>query len=232
MLCRVKELWNYRIEAADHEIGRLYDFFLDDETWAICYLVVDTGTWLPGRKVLISPVAIGHPDGDWRSSVFYVKLTKQQVQASPDIDVHKPISRQQEIALREHYGWAHDRDTAGVDAAPVVSPSSEKERKKASTNSDPHLRSTREICGYSVRALDGAMGHLEDLIMDEARLTIRYAVVKTRNWLPGKRVLLSPESIARVRWNDRSVYFDLTRRQIKDSSLYNPSVPLHLQIQA
>ena len=97
MLRNVKDLRGYAIRATDGVIGEVDDLYFDDEDWAIRYLVVDTGNWLSGRKVLISPLAIGHPD--WLGQLLPVSLTKAQVEGSPDIDTRKPVSRQQEAAL-------------------------------------------------------------------------------------------------------------------------------------
>ncbi len=82
----------------------MHSFFFDDTNWAIRYLVVDTGRWLPGRKVLIAPTALGRPD--WQGRVFPLNLTKDQVRSSPDIDTDRPVSRQREAELRKYYDWA------------------------------------------------------------------------------------------------------------------------------
>ena len=94
MLRNVKDLRGYAIRATDGVIGHVDDFYFDDEAWAIRYLVVETGRWLPDRQVLISPISIGHPD--WSAQLLPVFLTKAQVKGSPDIDTNKPVSRQRE----------------------------------------------------------------------------------------------------------------------------------------
>ena len=94
MLRNVKDLRGYAIRATDGVIGHVDDFYFDDEAWAIRYLVVETGRWLPDRQVLISPISIGHPD--WSAQLLPVSLTKAQVKGSPDIDTKKPVSRQRE----------------------------------------------------------------------------------------------------------------------------------------
>src|SRR5436305_1256813 len=81
------------------------------------------------------------------------------------------------------------------------------------TGGDPHLRSTREVTGYRISAADGDLGHVDDLLMDDESWAIRYLVVDTRNWWPGKKVLLPPPWIQRVSWIDQEVEVNLTRAQ-------------------
>ncbi len=103
MLRSMKDLENYTIRATDGTIGHVKDFYFDDEAWVIRYLVVDTGSWLSSRKVLISPIAIGHPD--WTEKVLPVSITKEQVKNSPNIDTDKPVSRQHEIRYLGYCGY-------------------------------------------------------------------------------------------------------------------------------
>src|SRR3954464_11269821 len=103
MMRKVRDLRGYAIRATDGDIGTVHDFYFDDEHWGIRYLVVDTGTWLSGRKVLISPMAIGSPD--WIIQQLPVSLTKAQVTRSPDIDTRKPVSRQHEAEYSRYYGY-------------------------------------------------------------------------------------------------------------------------------
>ena len=89
MLLSIKNLSKYKIEATDGNIGHVHSFLFDDQSWAVRYLVVDTGNWLPDRKVLIPPSALGEPAG--RVEAFPVKLTREQIKGSPDIDTDKPV---------------------------------------------------------------------------------------------------------------------------------------------
>jgi hypothetical protein len=100
MLRSVNELKNYNIKASNGDIGAIHDFYFDDEKWTIRYLVVDTGTWLTGRKVLISPAALGKVD--WNAQTLQVTMTTEQVKKSPDIDTDKPVSRQHETAYYDY----------------------------------------------------------------------------------------------------------------------------------
>jgi hypothetical protein len=235
MLCNTKTLTGYTLRATDGEIGSVEDFYFDDEAWAIRYLVVDTGKWLPGRKVLISPISLGAVDDDGKK--LDVKLNKNQVENSPDIDKHKPISRQHESELFRYYNypyyWAGPY-LWGPIAYPaefaVTAPDTQVREIKAAeeraNSEDRHLRSTREVANYSVHASDGEIGHVEDFVVDGENWAIRYVIVDTKNWLPGKKVLVSPQWIKQVSWSESAVYFDVTREAIKSSPEYDPSVPL------
>jgi hypothetical protein len=227
MLRSTKELWGYRILATDEDIGRVHDFFFDDERWILRYLVVDTGTWLPGRKVLISPVALR--GADWANKLFSLKLSKEQVEKSPPVDTDKPVSRQKEMELHTHYGWAIYWPVPAV--PPVVPTDARQEESEENKESDAHLRSTREVCGYRIQATDGEIGHTEDFIIEEESWTIRYMVVDTRNWLPGRKVIVSPQWIEKVSWDEKSVHVDLLREDIENSPVYDPSAPVNREVE-
>src|SRR5688572_4954594 len=112
MLRSIKSLQNFRIEATDGGIGGVAQFFFDDERWVIRYLVVDTGNWLPGRQVLISPYSIRAVD--WIAGKVLLTITGGMVKSSPDIDTHKPVSRRQESAYLQHYGYPHYWGSVGL----------------------------------------------------------------------------------------------------------------------
>ncbi|MEO8766933.1 MAG: PRC-barrel domain-containing protein, partial [Nitrosospira sp.] len=105
MLRSIKDLEGFAAEATDGLIGHVKDFYFDDEAWTIRFLVVETGAWLEGRKVLISPVAIGVPD--WVRRLLPVSVTREQVRKSPDVDSQKPISRQHEVENYAYYGFPY-----------------------------------------------------------------------------------------------------------------------------
>ena len=222
----ISSMIGYAIRATDGDLGKVDEFYFDDETWAIHYIVVETGNWLSGRKVLISPVAFGKPDLESRT--ISVNLTRAQVSGSPDIDTERPIYRQHEAELHDYYQWPWRGDyggTFGITPLPlsVDEVFVEQEASVSDRRDDPHLRSTREVTGYHIHATDGEIGHVEDFIVDDEIWAIRFLVVDTRNWLPGKRVLLSPQWIKRVEWDKSTVHFDLTRESIKNSPDFDPS---------
>lgn len=229
MLRSVEDLFGYPILAADGDVGKLHDLLFDDESWVVRYLVVDTGTWLPGRKLLLSPAALR--EVDWQTQRAYVDLTKQQIEKSPEIDADRPVSRQQEKMLHTYYGWAPywvgtgmGTPPAAVTVPPVVSGREAPEEK---SQGDPHLRSAREVTGYHIGASDGEIGHAEDFIVDDESWTVRYMVVDTRNWLPGRKVLIAPRWIADVSWPERKVFVGMSRESVRNSPEYDPSAPVN-----
>ena len=98
-------LRGHKLAASDGSIGHVKDFYFDDKTWAIRYVVADTGTWLSGRQVLLSPHAFGSLFPDGRDLI--VNLTREQIENSPPIEWHKPVSRQYEEEYHRYYGWPY-----------------------------------------------------------------------------------------------------------------------------
>ncbi len=225
MLRSINHLRGFRLGALDGEIGHAREMFFDDHTWRIRYLVADVGHWLPGRKVLISPQALGTIDN--RENIFHVQLTMQQVEKSPPIDSDAPLSRQLEEEYLRYFGWPFywmDPIFWSVPVGggpgmviPPNTPTPEQQRKKT----DPHLRSTREVEGYHLHARDGDIGHLVDFLVDDTDWKIRELVVSTRNWLPGKKVLIPPEWIQKVSWEESKVWVDVSRDVIRESRRYH-----------
>jgi sporulation protein YlmC with PRC-barrel domain len=176
MLRSLKAIRNSSINATDGEIGEIYNFLLDDVSWRIPYLVVQTGTWLNRHKVLLSPSALGRPD--WSLKTMPVTLTREQVRSSPDVDTDQPVSRQQEIALSKYYGWTTRYDMPYVSLDDYLI-------------GDPHLRSFRELVGYSVTAHGVNLGEVEDFILDDRSWSVRYIIVHT-GVKSGGQVLMLP----------------------------------------
>jgi uncharacterized protein YrrD len=233
MLQNIKDIQGYTVQARDGAIGSVRTFYFADDAWRIRYLIVDTGHWLPGKQVLISPFALGEPDK--QAQVMPINLTKEQIENSPDIDTDKPISRQQETLLHGYYNWpvywtmtdpfAAEAVTAQPIAVAAVPPAELLHTTDIQGN-DPHLRSMDEVIGYYIQARDGQIGHVEDFIIDTTGWHIRYMVVDTRNWWPGKKVLLLPASIQEVDWADSQVHVKLSRERVKESPAWDPNSPL------
>jgi len=224
----VKNLIGFALGATDGEIGKVNEFYFDDETWTIRYLIVKTGNWLSGRKVLISPIALKEPD--WENELLPLNLTKVQIENSPDIDTEKPVARQKELALYNHYSWPYDAQPGagfygGIGMAGMIDSRIPFEDAIAAQNidnyaGDPHLRSTSEVIGYSLHATDGEIGEVEDFIIDDTTWRIRFLVVDTGNWFPGKKVLISPK------WETSLVEVDIPIDRVKNSPEYDPTKPL------
>jgi uncharacterized protein YrrD len=230
MLRSARELANFSIGATDGDIGQVEEFYFDEEQWTIRYIVVNTGGWLHARKVLISPLSV---DGvHWNGGQITTDLTRQEVKASPAIDSGRAISRQHEAAYNDHHKLpSYWEGPALWGPAHLPRESKTHGRSKVETAgatgrtpSADHLRSTEDIRGHSIAATDGDIGHVEDSIIDEETWTIRYLVVDTRNWWPGKKVTVSPQWIESIDWKRRKVRIDQPRQAIKDSPEYDDSM--------
>ena len=235
MLHSIKNLRGYAIGATDGEIGKVKDFYVDDRTWKVRYLIVETGNWLFGRKVLLSPVALQDPD--WDDQVFPVNLTKDQVKHSPDIDTERPVSREQEEDLYRHYSWPMDPGagigfmTTGM-VGGVIAPgvpfderiAEEVRYHEKDTMSDrgpepehahddaadPDLLSFKDVKGYSIHAMDDVVGEVTDFLVDSA-WKIPFLVIKADDWYTGGRLCISTNKITRIDWDKSIVYISQSR---------------------
>lgn len=234
MLRNASEIRGCAIAASDGRLGTVCDFLFDDASWLVRWVVVDTGKWLSGRKVLFPPSALGHFDPKDRE--FAVRLTRQQVRDSPDIDTERPVSRQFESHIYDYYGWSPYWGTGfymgGYGYAPSAMAMSAtleaSQRAQDATGTrghddDPHLRSIAAVTGYHIQATDGEIGHVEDFLVEDADWSIHYLVVDTKNWWPAKKVLISPRSAREIDWTDKLVNLDVDRQMVKDSPAYDPS---------
>lgn len=227
----INSLKGYKIEATDGAIGELEEFYFDDETWTIRYLIVKTGNWLSGREVLIAPAAL--LDKNWLHELIRVRLTKSQIQNSPDIDTKQPVSRQQEVKLYGHYQWENYWGS-GFYAGGYLPPSSpfpsidrtvliEPDKDHKSSDDDVHLRSTERITEYHIHAEDGEIGHVNDFIIDDETLQLLFFVVDTHNWIGGKKVLIPVQKIKTINWTRFEVFLNMTIAEVKDSRLFEKS---------
>ena len=218
MLHTVKDLQGDRIAARDGEIGKVDEVYFDDENWRVRYLVVDTGRWLTGRKVLISPASIDRAKSS--EHALAVGLTREQVEHSPDVDADKPVSRQYEEAHARYYGYPLYWGLPEAAVMPVPDPGGELARglKQAERKAaESHLRSSGEVIGYSIHAADGRIGHVEDLRIDDRNWAVSGLVVDTRDWLPGKKVLVPPSAVDNIDWSTREVRLRMRREDVDRS---------------
>ena len=220
------------VRATDGDVGTVEQFYFDDLTWIVRYIAVNTGEALACRRVLISLAALVKPD--WAKRVFPINLTMEQVRCSPMMSIDAPISPQHEIELHAYYDWP--TYWGGGFYLPLgyamgMDPATEVEVRTETLSSevrklDPHLRCTRDVAGCHVHATDGNIGHVEDFLVEEGKWPIRYFVVNTRNWLPGRRVLVSPQWIKKVDWDEKTVFVDLTRDAVRKSPKVDPTKPV------
>lgn len=221
MLYNAKSLKGFPLEGYDGEIGKVVEFYFDDQHWTVRYLIADTGDWLVDRKVLLSPYALVDVSLDKRS--IAVNLTKKQIEASPSLNSDKPVSRQFEEEYYGYYEWPiYWAGPYMWGAYPYIMRENTaiREARNSCKEWDPHLRSTSEISGYHIQAVDGEIGHVEDFIIDDETWAIRYLVVSTHNWWPGKLVLVSPRWIQKVSWAESKVFINLPLNVIKESPEY------------
>jgi hypothetical protein len=228
----MNEILGYTLDATDGELGSVHDFYFDDDRWTTRYLVVDTGNWLPGRRVLISPVAIRN--SDWGNQRLSVALTRSQIEQSPGIEADLPVSRQKETQLVRYYGWVPYWQPAGTPvgaAAPIPIHPPRADTRAEHQDADPSLRSIREVKGYRIEARDGLIGHVEDFIGDTDGWSIRYITVDTRNWLPGKKVVIPPSWAERVDWQERRLHIDETRDRVRHAPELDFDVPVDREVE-
>lgn len=243
MLIHGTNLFDLDIQATDGEIGTVHDLYFDDKSWEIRYLIIDTGNWLSGRRVLIAPEAIGTPN--WEKGVVPVNLSKEAVKNSPAAMTAKPISRQYEVELHQHYNWTPywtaptigatyanvstmkpqtpatvTRMPLGNQPDPVTDSVAERVAEREETavaKNHNHLRSMREVVGYHIKAMDGLIGHVETFLLDSNGWRVQYLVVDTRNWLPGRKIPISLNWVSDVNWVEQVVSVKLHKETIEES---------------
>lgn len=224
MLQNIKELYGHKLTALDGDIGHVKDFYFDDQGWAIRFLVVDTGAWLPGRLVLLSPHAFGQ--WDQVEKTLRINLKKEQIQNSPSIESHRPVSRQLEIEYYHYFGLPAYWEGGGLwglfgHPTLVVPPSKEEmvaHLKLQHDQDDKHLQSTQAITGYHIQAGDEEIGHVISFLVDDTNWAVRELVVETGHWYSGKEILISPDKIERISDKDSKVFVGLTKADIQQTS--------------
>ena len=229
MLLSANHLIGFNVEAIDGKIGDVYDVYFDAKQWIIRYIVVDTGKFLPGKRVLINPASFGSPQTIHK--VMPVNLTGEKVKSSPEASSDLPVSKLEEIELHKYYNWVPYWDNDFISySMPVINPtpvddeSSKKLQQKIKNN---HLRSLDEVVGYYIKATDGEIGHIGDMIFDDTDWSIKYIVVDTGKFFSGKKVLLSLDWVGDFDWASGTVSVDLTAENIKNSPKYDPENPIN-----
>jgi sporulation protein YlmC with PRC-barrel domain len=223
MLQSIKELYGRNLGTLDGEIGRVKDFYFDDRTWAVRYVVADTGKWLPGRQVLLSPHAFSSPLVD---RTMRVNLTQKQIEDSPSIETHKPVSRQYEEEYHRYYGWPYywegDGLWGGMRGFPILAVPPGFSLDKSPTGSQPNgpdadLRSTQAVNGYHLQATDGIIGHVCDFMMDDKSWAINQLVVKTGHRFTGKEVQIPISQVDRMSYKESTVYVKVSKEAVEKS---------------
>lgn len=224
---RVRDITSLTLSAIDGQVGSILELYFDDQTWTVRYLIAQTGGWLLGRNVRIAPIAVaGIDDAD---GSMRINLRKDQIEQAPPIEQAKPISRQYEERYYEHFRWApYWQPDTTILGTPIPYAELPRMSMDEPVYSEPpensHLRSSAEVTGYGIHAQDGEIGHIEDLVVDDEEWTVGYAEVDTKNWLPGKKVLVQIGRIKQIDWHSRSVTMSLTRNAIQSAPAYDPSM--------
>jgi sporulation protein YlmC with PRC-barrel domain len=232
MLQSIKKLHGNKLGASDGDIGHVKDFYFDDHTWVVRYVVVDTGSWLPGRQVLLSPYAFGSISTEGK--IMRVNLTRKQIEESPSIDLHKPVSRQHEEAYHRYYGWPYYWEGDGLwggmrgfpilDLPPRLSPVTPPvSAGPLSESADAHLCSTQAVNGYHLQACDGTIvGHVCDFMMDPQTWAINQLLVKTGHRLTGKEVPMPMDQVERIGYEESTVFVKLTKDAVVNGPEQRP----------
>jgi hypothetical protein len=221
MLRKAKDLNGYKLDARDGTIGKVKEFYFDDHSWTVRYLVADTAGWLTGRAVLISPYSL-EPANEG-GKVIPVDLTKTQIEKSPSLNTDRPVSRQYEWEYFSFYGLPAYWDgpyTWGPGAYPAREQNQWSDASRSDRTEDPRLRSTKAVTGCRIQAQDGEIGHVGDFVIDDETWTIRYLIVDTQNWWPGKKVLIPTQWIERISWEESKVFIHMTREAVRQSPEY------------
>ncbi len=249
MLTPFQTLRGCTLAASDGDIGEVREFYFSDDNWRVRYLVVETGSWLSGRRVLIIPDVLGEVDA--QSGAIAIKLTREEVRNSPPLESDKPVSRQHEQDLHVHYDWnpywvvpgaaagmwpppytgsvlpqviaeRQNAPSAGSAGDPVSENlAAEMQPDAQERQGDPHLRSNAELANrYAFRAQDGETGRVYDFIIDDESWRVRYLVVRTGAWFFGKDVLLAPDWIERISFERAEMFVNLPSSSIKEAPVY------------
>jgi hypothetical protein len=238
MLRSTKDLIGYKVVATDGHLGKVADAYFDDHEWTVRYVVIDTGGWLAGQLVLVSPVAVARADGEERE--LHVMLTREQVEQSPPASTDGPFSRQMEQKIAEHFNWPFYWSSLSLTGMYPPPPPPPREIFTSAPKDDPvagvaeahtNLRSLNEVVGYSIHATDGEVGTLSDLIVAGASWRVRYVVADVHKLTESKRVLLSAGWVSSVTWRDSRIDFDIGRTQVAGSPEFHPSQPVNREVE-
>lgn len=220
MLSSEKELRGYSILARDGEIGKVHEFFFDDVSWQIRYLVANVGPWLVGRLLLVAADFIGDVDGE--SGRLTVDLTCEQVEECRSVEPVPPAALHRERELQAHHDWPVFWTTGNPMVSAVLPHEAPGEkRSEAERLGDPHLHGTREVSGYRVRTADGEAGQVADLMIDSQGWEIPHLVLNLGNWLPGKKVLVPTAEIIETRRDELAISVELSQTEIENSPVFD-----------
>ncbi|MDF3130970.1 PRC-barrel domain-containing protein [Kiritimatiellaeota bacterium B1221] len=215
MQTSLESLRGFTLKAKNGEIGRVRDLLLEEGSWTVRWIVVDTGKWLLGRKVLLSPLAFGAADFEEKN--LPVDLDREQIEGAPHLDEHAPVSREYEKTYYDHYQWPYYWMGGGIwgsAAHPIGLHTLNADRNinlkepPLPEEKDVVLRSGHELTKYELKAGDETLGYVDDILLDTKDWTVRAIQFDTRKWFQGKILRLSPTKISRVSWQEHRIVID------------------------
>ncbi len=227
----LKELLGYTLEIKDGNKGKTKDFLFDEKTWIIRYMEADFGNWLESKRVLIPRVFLKPPI--WEDRLFPVDISQSDIEKCPDIEDKLTVSRQYEEEMHKHYQtnpyWG------GAVAAsrgllfpprPIGIP----KKAVAEDESKSILRSFNQVEGYHIQAINGKLGHIDDIIIDDTDWQIVYLIVDTKNWLPwSKKVVISADWMDDISYLKKEIKIRLKIETIKNAPEYQSNDNISLQ---
>jgi hypothetical protein len=222
MLQDLRHLHGAKLGAKDGEIGHVKDFYFDDQSWSVRYVVADTGSWLSGRQVLLSPHAFAthaFQATDEPVPLLQVNLSRKRIEESPSIDEHRPVSRQHESEYYRYYGlpvyWA-DGGMGMFDAVPlpILSVDTAELALKPKHAEDPHLRSTDAVTGYHVHAIDGEVGRVAGFMVS-GDWVIRELMIESGHWYSSKPLLIRTSNVTRISYQDSTLFVNLSLEDLR-----------------
>jgi hypothetical protein len=241
MLFAVSGLEGCPVRAIDGEVGAVKDFLFDDATWKIRWVTVGAGHWLPGRQLFIHPSAIAPLElppkprlpmmSQGETLELTVNLMREQIATGPHSAEDEPVSRDMEALLYEYYGWDPYWGATHFGAAALPNAEQRVVGDAAQRNAEAEippvdgvdrLHSAVGLKGYYVHATDGDIGHVENLLADDANWEIRYLVIATRNWWPGKVVQLAPYAVKDIDWFGERIDMNVSRDQVRSAPAWDP----------
>jgi uncharacterized protein YrrD len=215
----------FRMGATDGEIGIIREIYFDDQAWTVRYLIVKTGNFLQGKLTLISPQALLPPD--WDNELFPTNLTIDQIKNGPDFDTNQPVYRQQEMKLYDHFPWDIYWGMGLIPLEDSIEFAVSEKSKEINAGLDPHLRSSDKVTGYSIHALDGDLGHIDDFIIDTDSWQITDVVVKAGSWFSDKKVLLPITWISEIDWVASRVVVNVSAEMVQQCMEFDPDAAVN-----
>ena len=226
MFIKARNFIGRTIRAEDGRIGHCRDFLFDETMWTIRYLIADTGGWLPGRKVLLSPISIDLPDpvtGD-----LPVQLSRAQIEKAPELPLEAPVSQQYESRYHTYYGWPfywRGPYTWGVHSYPrSLRDLPAKNGMSDAEGASADLHSVAEVIGYRIHSTDGEFGRVKDFIVEMETWMIRYLIVDTSRWLRCYLVLIAPQWVSEVDWLSECISLEMEKDRIRHAPAYDAEV--------